>query len=273
MKIIPRINLNLSYLSPAIYSKYIIALFLFALAISCTNKSKVTDDKQIIISGQIKNSENQKLSLQLLRYNEKITIDSTFSDKEGNFLFSYLPDEKSIFLLKKDDNHYITIIADQGENIEITADYENFEKNYSIKGSDDSQLLCQLNNHLQINQRKLDSIAAIWETAIKLPNRTEIKQTLDSAYFNALKDQYLFQKQFIETNSSSLAALIALYLPLGREAVLRESADFAVFENLSNELLKKLPNNSHSINFAKRIKQKKMLEQEKNLSEKAANNK
>lgn len=250
-----------------------ITLFLLVFIISCTNKNNKTDDKQIIISGIIKNAENQKIMLQLLRYNEKLTVDSTILDKEGKFSFSYNPDEKSVFLLKKDENHHITIIADKGEQLEIYTDYESFEKNYNIKGSDESQLLCVLNNHLQMNQKKLDSIAAIWETAIRLPNRTEIKQSLDSAYFNAFKDQYFYQKQFVETNSGSLAALIALYLPLGREAVLRESVDFVIFEKVSNDLMKKLPNNSHSINFAKRIKQKKMLELEKNLSEKAANNK
>ena len=250
-----------------------ITLFLLGFTISCTSKNKKTDDKMLKISGIIKNSENQKLILQLLKYNEKLTIDSTITDNEGRFSFTFLPEEKSVFLLKKDENHFINIIADKGESIEIFSDYENFEKNYSTKGSDDSQLLCQLNNHLQINQKKLDSIAAIWETAIKLPNRNEIKQGLDSVYFTTFKDQYLYQKHFIETNSSSLAALIALYLPLGREAVLRESVDFALFEKVSNDLLKTLPDNSHSINFAKRIKQKKMLELEKQLSEKAANNK
>lgn len=250
-----------------------ISLFILVFTISCINKNKSTDDKLLKISGKIRNSENQKLTLHLLKYNENLTVDSTELDKEGKFSFSFKPDEKSVFLLKKDENHHITIIADRGEQVEILTDYESFEKNYSIKGSDDSELLCQLNNHTQINQKKLDSIAAIWESAIRLPNRTDIKQSLDSSYFNALKDQYLYQKQFVETNSSSLAALIALYLPLGREAVLRESVDFALFEKVSIDLLKKLPDNSHSINFAKRIKQKKMLELEKQLSEKAANNK
>ncbi len=250
-----------------------IIFILLLLLISCTNKNKLADSSFVKISGVIANAENHQLFLQLLNYNEKLTIDSAILGKDEKFYFSYMPVEKAIFLLKKDENNYITIIADKGENIEITSDYESFEKDYSIKGSDDSQLLCELNNHLQMNQKKLDSIAKLWETAIKLPNRTEIKQGLDSVYYKAATNQYLFQKQFIETNSGSLASLIALYLPFGRDAVLRESADFALFEKVSNDLMKKLPNNSHSINFAKRIKQKKMLELEKNLSEKAANNK
>jgi hypothetical protein len=171
-------------------------------------------------------------------------------------------------MLFKDGNNYISIIADKGERISFTADYENFEKSYTLKGSPDSENLLELNNHLQPNLQKLDSIGKIWKTAINDANRQEIKKNLDTCYQNILADQRAFQLDFVLKHSSSLAALIALYQPLNREAVLKEETDFAVFEKVSNDLLKALPANSHSINFAKRIKQHKMIELEKEMTQK-----
>ncbi len=237
--------------------------------ISCINKKKEIAKDSIFIHGKIVNGNERQLILQILHYNDKQVVDSINLKKEGSFSFLQKVEEKSIFLLKKDDNHYITIIADKGDSIYIETDFEQFEKKYSIQGSEESLLLCEFNNYLQQNKNILDSIGMVWEKAINFPNRIEIKQQLDSAFFNTSKKQYYFQKEFVEKHSSSLAALVILYLPFGREAVLRETADFELFEKVSIDISKALPNNSHSINFSKRIKQKKMLEREKELTEKS----
>ncbi len=247
------------------------SLFLFLLAtvlISCHQKEDKLSADSCCIEGNITHADHKTIVLQKLDFNEMTVIDSVTLNKDGKFVFTIKPMEKEIYLLRKDDNHYISIIAEKGENIFFKADYENFEKTYIIKGSPDSKLLMELNMYLQSNLHKLDSIGNIWKTAINAANRVEIKKDLDSCYLKIVADQRNFQLQFILKNSTSLAALIALYQPLNREPVLKEEGDFAVFEKVSADLLKALPTNSHAVNFAKKIKQHNMLELEKNLSEK-----
>lgn len=259
---------NIIFAKNNIMNRYFL-LFIFVISLfACNHENKQQSDNAITINGKIANGEGKQIILQLLKFNEKQVVDSVILKKDGAFSFIQKPDEKSIYLLKKDDNHYITIIADKGEIISLATDYNFFDKKYSIEGSSDSKLLCELNNHLQSNRLKLDSIDSIWKEAIRLPNRTAIKQSLDSAYYKAAKDQYNFQYDFINKNSHSLSALIALYLPLGREALIKENTDFALFEKVSQDLIKLMPENSHAINFAKRIKQRKMLELEKKMTEK-----
>ena len=243
-------------------------LLLTFISFSCSNSKNNSPKDHFIIEGKIINAEKKKIVLQKLTYQEVISIDSVVLNQEGKFSFTVKPDEKGIYLLKKDANHYISIIADKGEKITFEADYENFEKSYLIKGSPDSELLLELNNHLQPNLQKLDSIGKIWKSAIYEANRTDVKKKLDSCYLKIVADQRAFQLNFIQKNSSSLVALIALYQPLNREPIVKEDNDFPVFEKVSNDLLKSLPANSHAINFAKRIKQRKMIELEKKLTQK-----
>lgn len=235
---------------------------------SCKNNtSKHTDDK-LLIKGKITNAGGKQITLQILKFNDKQMLDSLVLKDDGAFCFKQKPNEKSIYLLKKDDNHYITLIAAKGDTLNLITDYADFEKKYFVEGSVESELLCDFNNHLQANLKILDSIAEVWKTAINQANRIEIKQQLDLIFYKAAKNQYDFQKKFVEKNTSSLAALIVLYIPFGREAVLKESSDFALFEKVSQDLIKALPENSHALNFAKRIKQRKMQELEKELTEK-----
>ncbi|MFZ4399759.1 MAG: DUF4369 domain-containing protein [Bacteroidales bacterium] len=248
--------------------KPLILILFLTFIYSCNNGKNELLKDSFIIEGNINHADQKKIALQKLSFQELTTVDSVILGKEGKFTFTIKPQEKEIYLLRKDVNHYISIIAEKGETIIFEADYDSFEINYRIKGSYDSELMMEFNNHLQPNLYKLDSIGKIWKTAINEANREEIKKDLDSCYLKILKDQRDFQLNFVIKNSSSLAALIALYQPLNREPVLKEETDFAIFEKVSNDLLKVLPNNSHTINFAKRIKQRKMIEHEKELTQK-----
>ena len=248
-------------------NKKILFLLLTIIIFSCNNSQKYLKDS-FIIEGKITNADKKFILLQKLTYKEIISIDSVVLNKKGIFSFTVKPEEKGIYLLRKDANHYISIIADKGERIIFEADYESFEKFYTIKGSTDSKLLLELNNYLQPNLQKLDSIGTIWKTAMYDVNRAEIKKKLDSCYLKIVANQCKFQLSFINKNSRSLAALIALYLPLNREPILKEETNFAIFEKVSNDLIKALPNNSHAINFAKKIKQRKMIEFENELIQK-----
>ncbi len=249
--------------------KLLFFILLVNILISCNQgKNKVSEDS-FVIDGTITHADQKIIVLQKLTYNEVISIDSVKLDEDGKFTFVVKPIEKEIYLLRKDPNHYISIIADKSERITFNADYTDFERSYTVKGSPDSELLMELNNHLQPNLQKLDSLGTIWKTAINDANRESIKKDLDSCYLSILANQRAFQLDFIIKNSSSLVALIALYQPLNREAVLKEEADFAVFEKVSNDLSKALPANSHAVNFAKRIKQRKMMQLEKELTQKS----
>jgi hypothetical protein len=248
--------------------KKIILFLLTAILFSCVHKNKILEDS-FCLEGKITQAEGKKIMLKKIGLNEVFAIDSVILTSSGEFSFIVKPDGKEIYMLLKDPNHFITIIAEKTENIVLETNYDEFEKIYSIKGSHESELLMNLNLHLQLNLHKMDSLRKIWEVAINEANRDEIKKKLDSCYFRILTDQREFQFNFIRNNSSSLAALIALYQPLNREAVLREESDFPIFEKLSIDLLKALPNNIHAINFEKRIKQHKMLMLEQKLTEEA----
>lgn len=237
-------------------------LFIF---VSCKNNKQGDLKSAFIIDGKLSNASGKQVLLQKLTINDLISIDSAVLKNDGAFSFNVKTNEAGIYLLKKDENSYITIIADKGEHIMFECDYDKFNKAYSVKGSQGSEQICKLNDHLQKNLLVLDSLGRVWNVAKNDANRLQIKADIDSCYFRTVREQREFQLDFINKNSSSFAAMIALYIGLDRTQIINQEKDFNLFEKVRKDILAKYPANSQAIELDKRIKQMKMLRVEKNI--------
>lgn len=244
---------------------FIIPLIIISIIVTYSCKTQTKDTSSITISGKITKGSGEKIFLQLLTPNEIINIDSLILTKDGKFTFKYFPNEKSIFILRK-ENNIISFIGDKGDIIDIETDYENFEKKYKISGNNESELLNKLNIEVQNNLKTLNSIGKIWKDAMHESDRQKIKIQLDSIYFKTFSKQKEFQRKFIEQNSGTLAAMLCLYISFGREAVFNEIEDSNLFAKVKDSLVIKYPYNSHVKNFARKIHQKEMLRLENELS-------
>lgn len=244
---------------------FIKPIIIISIIVIYSCKPHTKDTSFITINGIITKGTGEKILLQLLTPNEIVNIDSLILTKDGKFTFKYLPNEKSIFILRK-ENNIITFIGDKGDVINIETDYENFEKEYKISGNNESELLNNLNVEVQNNLKTLDSIGKIWKDAMYASDRQKIKIQLDSIYFKTFSKQKEFQRKLIEQNSGTFAAMLCLYIPFGREAVFNEKEDFKLFAKVKDSLVIKYPDNSHVKNFARKIHQKEMLRLENELS-------
>lgn len=244
-----------------------ILIMMLIIFVSCKNNKQEALKDGFIIDGKLTNASGKQILLQQLTAKELITIDSAIVNNDGSFSFTYKPTETSIFLLRKDANNYISLIADKGEHITFESDYDKFQKAYTVKGSQGSELICQLNQHIQKNLCTLDSLGKIWDVAKNDINRVQIKTSIDTTYFRTVREQKAYQTDFINKNSSSFAAMVALYLGLDRTMVINIDKDFNLFEKVSNDLLTKYPKNTQAIELDKRVKQMKMLLVEKKIIE------
>lgn len=233
---------------------FCLVFFFVTVFISCSD-SKSADEDNFVINGKLYNAKEDTVYLEELTINERVVLDSVKVDKKGEFIFKYKPLQIGFYILKIDENNFVTLLIDKGETINVSADARELANSYKLEGSEGSELIRAINAKLRNNYKRVDSLQSVFEKSRYLDNFMQIKDSLDLIYFEILNDQKKYVKSFIDSNLTSLASLIALYQTFGQEPVLSEKEDFAFFEKLSTSLIKQYPNNPHSQDLYKRVQE------------------
>jgi len=234
---------------------------MFALYSGCHPAKKAKSD-EIIISGKLNFNGEDRVYLQLLNPLDVVTIDSVSVDKDGAFSFKQKTKEANLYIVKTNDRDFITLLMEPGETVSIEADASQLSDNYKIEGSPGSLLIMELNNRLNNAYKRVDSLSRKFKEIKGKPDFIEKKALLDSAYNKIFNQHKNFLKLFIEKNSNSLAAIIALYQNLGRRPMLTMKDDMPVFEETAQKLLLAYPGNSHVIALSKRVGEIRKTEEE-----------
>ncbi|MFM2048501.1 MAG: hypothetical protein RI955_1049, partial [Bacteroidota bacterium] len=109
------------------------------------------------ISGEIKNYNNQKIFLDELSLSgNDVSIDTVFTDKNGEFEFEGSVKQKSLYRIRTLNNVNYFIIIDNSK-MSISADVQQ-PFDYTIVGSNESVVLHQLIHKIITNNKEIDSI-------------------------------------------------------------------------------------------------------------------
>ena len=233
---------------------------------SCGHNDQPVDE--FIIHGKLKNSLGEKIVLQQLKIDSIKPLDSVTIDENGEFTFTYKPQGISFYLLKISPDNFITLLADKGEKIELSANARQLAAEYTVSGSTGSVLLGELNNHTRKNFRKTDSLYKIQVLYMDSANYPQMKRQIDSVYELVFEDQRHYVQDFIQRNSTSLASLMAIYQVFGRQKVLNERDHFSYFKKLDSSLYLIYPQNDYVLELHTRVKnvEKVTAEKMKNLA-------
>lgn len=181
-------------------------LIIFALlATSCAKHKGFT------ISGKITNADGKFLYLDELKVASSVPIDSVKLGNDGNFKFEGHESYPNFYLLRLNENDFLTLLADTTENIRVFGDAANFSRDYKVEGSPGSSLVQELNKMLTKTKHKLDSI----QTLIKsFRNRAEY-EVQKAAWNQQLTDikqsQIRYSTNFVQKHPFSMASVLALY--------------------------------------------------------------
>jgi peroxiredoxin len=246
---------------------YAFPIFLAIIMMGCVGNK--ADENSFVIKGKLTNTKKDSIYLEELTVKKMVGIDSAVVSEEGEFYFKVKPKEIGFYIFKLKKNNFFTLLIDKGETVEITADAKQLQKSYIVSGSKGSDLIKELNDHLQANYTKVDSLSRIYNDSKGSSDILKIKASLDSTYKEIFFDQKNFLKKFIDENTHSLACLIAIYQQFGREPLLNVSnkTDFAYFKKLDNALISTYPDNQHSLDLHKRLTEIKRMDAEKQLAE------
>ena len=128
-----------------------IIISLSAFMISCGGSGSFT------VTGNMDGWANDSIVVQELLNNSLHPIKTLNLDKKGHFEFSDTASNPRFLFLQTSDNKYISLLTINGQNITISANKDNFEDSYKVSGSEESQLVWELNSEMRKASLELDS--------------------------------------------------------------------------------------------------------------------
>lgn len=174
------------------------------LIVSCS-----TDN--FTIEGKISNTKNSMIYLDKLGIDGTTPFDSSAIDSKGEFKLGGDVSFPTFFLLRLNNQKFITLLVDSLEQISFSADNINFSRDYKIEGSIGSQKVKELNDRLSITNSKVDSLQSL----LTLSQSDNDYKEKNVKWMNELEAIYIeqqeFSKKFIEQNPFSLASVMAIY--------------------------------------------------------------
>jgi peroxiredoxin len=201
----------------------------------------------IKINGVIKDTEKEMIYLDKMGVGEIVSVDSSGINKHGKFNLKTKAPGLNFYRLRLSDNNFVTLLTGPGEKIRVTSSKEYLPENYEITGSENSQKVKLLDNHLLETQKKLDSLTTIFNELNDKPEFDTISKELDEAYQKIVNEQRNFNIRFVLENLNSLASIKALYQKFDENTyVLFKNRDLQYLKIVSDSLQKAYPESKHT---------------------------
>ncbi|MCK4630080.1 MAG: AhpC/TSA family protein, partial [Bacteroidales bacterium] len=201
----------------------------------------------IKVNGVIKDTEKEMIYLDKMGVGEIVSVDSSGINKHGKFNLKTKAPELNFYRLRLSDNNFVTLLTGPGEKIRVTSSKEYLPENYEITGSENSQKVKLLDNHLLETRKKLDSLTTIFNKLNDKPGFDTISKELDEAYQKIVNEQRNFNIRFVLENLNSLASIKALYQKFDENTyVLFKNRDLQYLKIVSDSLQKAYPESKHT---------------------------
>ncbi|MEG0499970.1 MAG: thioredoxin-like domain-containing protein [Rikenellaceae bacterium] len=177
-------------------------------------------------------------------------LDSVKTNNRGRFSFKYrFRDENPVFIRLRYEDDYLTLLASPGEKIVVNT-IINLSRNYSVSGSEGSQLVRDLNVGALNTCYKMDSLYPAYLSSTLSEERRKLEVEFTELYVQQKRNSI----EFLIRNSKSMASLMALYqtLPTGLE-VFGEKNDFRYFAMIADSLSVAYPTSPHVKSLMKSV--------------------
>ncbi len=217
-------------------NKFYLFLFLALITTACKNNT-------FQISGTLSGPSGGKyIYLDELKSNELNTIDSIKISDDGKFSFKSEVRYPSFFLLKIDDNNFLTLLAEPGENIKLEASYDSLNYPLSVSGSKGTESMAEYNRTLRKTIDKLSGLNEIYMQNAESPNLPAIMESLDSLAQTYLNEINSYTKTYIDNNLTSLVSLVALYQQVAPTVyVMNPTQDYRYFLKVDSSMFQLYP--------------------------------
>lgn len=207
-------------------------LFLLTLAFTGCKNYKVE------ISGKLNNPEiGEYIFLDELKSDMLITVDSLITSGSGTFNLKTETKVPAFYLLKINENNFLTMLLEPGEKIKIEAHHDSLNYPIYVSGSKGTELMAEYNRTLRETINKLTELNTIYMQNQDSPGLPSVMESLDSMAQAYLNEINAYTKNYIDENLTSLVSLVALYQQVApRVYVMNPVNDLAYFIKVDSTL-------------------------------------
>jgi len=220
----------------------LITIFI-SLLISCGDKP-TQKGNSTSISGNLSNlAEGSLVYLDYITPQQLYTKDSTTVDENGNYSFNYKIETIGYYRLRINNQNFINLVLNPDETPIINADGNNLMDTYSVKGSEESNMLKQFNLAIKANAISQDSIGQIYQAN---PNDPGLFIQLQQAKFLSIGKMNNIFITIINNNPNSLTSLQAV-----QQLDPKNNSD--LYKKVDEALAKTIPENPWFIEFHNKV--------------------
>ncbi len=218
------------------YNKLFVFLISLLTVAGCRNNS-------VQIAGTLSNAHaGEFIFLDELKANNLATIDSVKVSEAGAFSFSKEIKNPAFYLLRFNDNNFLTMLVEPGEKVKIDANHDSLNYPNSVTGSAGTEKMAEYNKSLRRTVNKMTGLNRIFAQntdSTKIPALMESLDSLAQIYLNEINT---YTKNYIDSNLSSLVSLVALYQQVAPNVyVLNPSKDLRYFIKVDSSLSHNYP--------------------------------
>jgi peroxiredoxin len=195
------------------------------------------------ISGSIvRPSPGEYLFLEELRSDQLVPADSMKIPDNGAFSFRVDVKSPSFYLLKFNNNNFLTLLVEPGQKIVLKTDHDSLNFPVSVEGSEGTLRMTEYNRELRKTVGRLKGLNRIYEENQANAQKSELMASIDSLANVYLGDLNRYTKHYIDSNIASLVSLVALYQQVAPGVrVLDETKDWKYFVRVDSSLYSKYP--------------------------------
>ena len=115
--------------------------------------------KETSIKGTLVNAEGETVRLERLSSTASTPVDSAEVSSSGDFKLSAGEiTEAGFYRFKINENNFVILLLDKGENVELNGNALDFYQSYEVEGSEGSAKLRSLDQRLRLDYNKTDSL-------------------------------------------------------------------------------------------------------------------
>jgi peroxiredoxin len=229
-------------------------LFIYLLAVLLLAGCKKND---VRISGTLINPvKGEYIYLDELKSDVLKTVDSVKVTDNGTFNFKREITLPSFYLLKINNNNFLTMLVEPGEKLILNAKFDSLNYPVSISGSKGTQQMTEYNRNLARTIKKLSALNEIYKQNIGSQQLPAVMESLDSLAQTYLNEINTYTKTYINNNISSMVSMVALYQQVAPSVyVLNPTKDMKYFIKVDSSLFSLYPESEPVITLHKQVKE------------------
>lgn len=209
--------------------------------VSCTKQSKFT------INGVVSDATDKILYFEASNLQGIIVLDSIKLDKKGSYSFSQEAPQAPEFYRLRLDNRVINLSIDSTETVVVNSNYEDFDKNYKVSGSENNEKIHEI---VLLQSELQNKVRQLLDKAYNGKINNKVLQTEILALYQDYKDK--IRREYILSAPNTTAAYYALFPKVNGYMLfdpLNNKADLRCYGAVATSFNEKYPHSDRAKNL------------------------